>query len=99
MNAIAKLRDGTFYFVEKIDTVDEMFVDALSGLFTIVAQSVSVSVRLAGGEKSPLFADVNVSKTYGDIWKVEQGNQGLPTHTFVLAQLMEGVSKEFLLEL
>jgi hypothetical protein len=29
MNEISKLRDGNFYFIEKLDLVDECFVDAL----------------------------------------------------------------------
>ncbi len=37
MNGISKLKDGSFYYVEKLDTVDEMFVDALGGLFSVVA--------------------------------------------------------------
>jgi hypothetical protein len=37
MNSISKLKDGNFYFVKDISTVDEMFVDALGGLFSVVA--------------------------------------------------------------
>jgi hypothetical protein len=37
MNEICKFKDGNFYYVENIDTVDEMFIDALGGLFSVVA--------------------------------------------------------------
>jgi hypothetical protein len=37
MNNISKLKDGKFYFVEKLDKVDEMFIDAIGGLFSVVA--------------------------------------------------------------
>ena len=37
MTEIAALRDGNFYFIEKLDLVDECFVDALGGLFSVVA--------------------------------------------------------------
>ena len=37
MREIAKLRDGGFYYVEKLDVVDEMFVDALGGLISVIA--------------------------------------------------------------
>ena len=40
MNKISQYKDGNFYFVEKLDTVDEMFVDALGGLFSVVAQNI-----------------------------------------------------------
>lgn len=45
MNDIAKLKDGNFYYVEKLDTVDEMFVDALGALFSIVAENIDLVVR------------------------------------------------------
>jgi len=32
MNAIAELKDGNFYFVEELHTVDEAFVDCMGGL-------------------------------------------------------------------
>jgi len=32
------LRDGSFYYIEKLDKVDECFVDALGGLFSVVAE-------------------------------------------------------------
>ena len=31
MSNISKLKDGGFYYVDKLDTVDEMFIDALGG--------------------------------------------------------------------
>lgn len=37
MNEIGEKKDGSFYYVEKIDTVDEMFIDALGGLFSVIA--------------------------------------------------------------
>lgn len=42
MTGISKLKDGNFYFVEKLDTVDECFVDALGGLFSIVGQDLQI---------------------------------------------------------
>lgn len=37
MNDICKVKDGNFYYVEHINSVDEMFIDALGGLFSVVA--------------------------------------------------------------
>ena len=31
MSNISKLKDGGFYYVDKLYTVDEMFIDALGG--------------------------------------------------------------------
>jgi hypothetical protein len=35
--SIAQIRDGSFYYIEKLDTVDESFADALGGLMSVVA--------------------------------------------------------------
>jgi hypothetical protein len=40
MSSISSLRDGSFYYVEKLNTVDECFIDALGGLFSVVAENV-----------------------------------------------------------
>ena len=38
MTDICNLRDGNFYFIEDLDKLTENFVDALGGLFSIVAE-------------------------------------------------------------
>jgi len=40
MQAISKLKDGNFYFIEQLDTVDECFVNALGGLMSVVAKDI-----------------------------------------------------------
>jgi hypothetical protein len=76
MDGIAKLRDGAFYYVQRLDTVDEHFVDALGGLFSVVAQDVRVDVATVPNQNE-LFRGVTVSKTYGELWK-----RTPPTHSF-----------------
>lgn len=36
MSGISKLKDGSFFFIEKLDKVDEAFVSALGGLLSVV---------------------------------------------------------------
>jgi len=38
MDDIAKLKDGTFYFIEKADDVGECFADCVGGLISVVAK-------------------------------------------------------------
>ena len=45
MSNISKYKDGGFYYVDKLDTVDEMFIDALGGLFSVVAADVQIVVK------------------------------------------------------
>lgn len=51
MDKLAKLGDGNFYYVEKLDQVDEMFVDSLGGLFSVVAEAVRLEVRINTSEQ------------------------------------------------
>jgi hypothetical protein len=46
MSGVAKVGDGNFYFVEKLDVVDELFVDALGGLFSVLAQNLKLTIKL-----------------------------------------------------
>lgn len=94
MNEICKFKDGNFYYVENIDTVDEMFIDALGGLFSVVAQNLEIKTKLEKGNK--IFNDVMVSKTYGEMWKYDENNN---LYNINIVQLISGVSKEFLLEI
>ena len=94
MSDIAKLKDGSFYYVEKLDTVDEMFVDALGGLFSVVAQDVQLEVKVNRQNKT--FADISVKKTYGWMWKYDKQRD---LYTINMQQLLSGVSKEFLLDI
>jgi len=36
MTDVAKAKGGAFYYIEKIDTADEFFIDALGGLFSVI---------------------------------------------------------------
>lgn len=61
MNSISKLGDGNFYYVEKLDQVDELFVDALGGLFSVGAQNLRIEVKInSKGESNKIFSDVTI---------------------------------------
>ena len=42
MTNIAQFKNGNFYFIEKLDTLDECFVDALGGLISVVAKNIKI---------------------------------------------------------
>lgn len=42
MSGISILRDGSFYYVEKLDMVDECFTDALAGLFSVIGENIKI---------------------------------------------------------
>ena len=68
MGNIAKMRDGNFYFIEKLTTAAAGFADALGGVATVVAENVAISVRPL---QSSLFSHVTIEKGFGGefIWK------------------------------
>ncbi len=66
MNDIAKLKNGNFYYIEKIDKVDEFFIDALAGLVSVVAQNIVIKVTPTF--KVP-FSDCSITNYFGDDWE------------------------------
>ena len=76
MNAICQLKGGNFYYVERIDQIDEFFIDALGGLFSVVAQEVEieVSLNLQDPQVNYFFNQARITKTYGNMWKTIKPN-------------------------
>ena len=55
--------DGNFYYIGDIQRIDECFMDALGGLFSVVSNNVQVQIKVKD------CLNVQVGKTYGDAWK------------------------------
>lgn len=59
------MKDGAFYFIKELATLDEAFCNALGGIISLVASEVVVHVRcIAAG----LVEGVKISRVYGDKW-------------------------------
>jgi len=41
-----KLRDGSFYYIENVKTVDEAFINALGGLISVVGINLKILVSV-----------------------------------------------------
>jgi len=93
MTQIANLREGGFYFIDQIDTIDEAFVDRLGGLMSSIAKDVQIKVK---PEKSEVFPRIEIVKAYGDVsmWNFQEG-----IHTTTFANLLGGKRRDFVLEL
>jgi len=51
-------------------------VDALGGLFSVVASEVVLDINInQDGPAKRLFNDIKVSKTYGSMWRVVKENE------------------------
>jgi len=89
MTRISNLGDGNFYFVEKLDTVDQTFMDCLGGLLTSVAKNVEISILPAGNSNS-------IMKAYGDESMWDTNADGYAT---TIKNLIGGRDKDYVLEI
>lgn len=93
MGDIAGLKDGNFYYVEKYDQVQGMFIDALGALFSVIGQNVVLDIKVNKQNKN--FSDVTITKVYGhQILEKEQNIH----YQVNLIQLILGVSKDYMIE-
>ncbi len=92
MNKICSLKDGAFYFIKELSTLDEAFCNALGGIISLVASEVVVHVRcIAQG----IVGGIRISRVYGDKWKqIKEGE-----YSIKLTQLMSEISKDYVFEL
>jgi len=70
MGNISKLKDGNFYYIDKLDIVDECFGDCLIGLMSILAEQITFSINVVS---SDMFPNIKIQKAYGSegSWKNE----------------------------
>lgn len=93
MTDIADLRDGNFYFVDKLETVDECFIDCLGGIQSSISQNVIISVQ---AEQSHQIKGVQLLDSYGNssMWTYHKDQCSTK-----LINLMAGRQKDYILKL
>ena len=93
MSSISQLRDGNFYYIEKLNTVDETFIDCLGGLISVIGEDVNITVK---AESSEIFPNIQITKAYGgqEIWKKIDN-----AYTTGISQLFSGIRKDYVLEI
>ncbi|KAL4464389.1 hypothetical protein ABPG73_017868 [Tetrahymena malaccensis] len=98
MQKIAQIKDGSFYYIERSDQIDEYFTDALGGLFSVVAQDINISIEMNTQNQifKKFFKKSYISKTYGSMWKTVNQNQ---KYAIKINQIFSGISKDFIFEI
>ena len=93
MSFISNLKDGNFYFIERLNSLDECFVDCIGNLFSAVGENVVLQIQ---PEQSDLLPNLQFTKAYGveGSWKV-LGN----TYTTEMIHLISGKKKTNVLEM
>jgi len=93
MTDIAALRDGNFYFIQKLDTVDEAFVDCLGGLLSCIGQNVSIKIK---PEQSDVLKGVEFTQAFGE---ASMWNKDGDLYITKINNLISGKQRDFVLEL
>ena len=92
MSKICAQKDGSFYFIKELSTLDEAFCNALGGIISLVANEIVLSVRcIAKG----LVEGIKIAKVYGERWEKIGDNE----YRIKITQMMSEVSKDFVFEL
>lgn len=66
MTKICQLKEGSFYFIKELATLDEAFSNALGGVISLVA--TDVVIKLNNISKN-IVEDVQIKRTYGEMWE------------------------------
>ncbi|CAD8095474.1 unnamed protein product [Paramecium primaurelia] len=91
MTSISNLKEGSFYFVQEINLLDEFFVDALGELVSVIGEKIQIQLQITS---QPPFQDVKISKTFGTMW-----NQNEAKYQILVPQLACGTRKDYVFEL
>ena len=86
------MKDGSFYFIKELATLDEAFCNALGGIISMVASEVIVKINLIA---KGLMEGVKISRCFGPMWEPINDKE----YRIKLTQLMSGISKDFVFEL
>jgi Mg-chelatase subunit ChlD len=82
MSAIAHEKDGNFYFIEELETIDECFADCLGGLLSVVADNVTVDIQEV---ESDVLPGLRINKFYGFDGAWQRNGK---THTRIVPHLI-----------
>lgn len=93
MKNIANLRDGNFFYIDKLETLDEAFANCMGGLFSVIAEEINITIR---SRLRGVFADIKIVKAYGDITLYDRNKD---EYNIKLSQFLSGISKNFVLEM
>lgn len=66
MTKICQLKEGSFYFIKELATLDEAFSNALGGVISLVA--TDVVIKLNNISKN-IVEGVKIKRTYGEMWE------------------------------
>ncbi|KAM3144393.1 hypothetical protein pb186bvf_003557 [Paramecium bursaria] len=90
---LASLRNGNFYFVDRLDLLADFFIDALGSVVSTIATNVQIQLKCYGNEA---LQQLNIRKLYGNQWKMIQKDL---EYQIELEQISSGAKKDFVFEI
>eukprot|EP00451_Oxyrrhis_marina_P047573 CAMPEP_0204451758 /NCGR_PEP_ID=MMETSP0470-20130426/101013_1 /ASSEMBLY_ACC=CAM_ASM_000385 /TAXON_ID=2969 /ORGANISM="Oxyrrhis marina" /LENGTH=451 /DNA_ID=CAMNT_0051451603 /DNA_START=36 /DNA_END=1388 /DNA_ORIENTATION=- len=91
LDAVAKAGGGEYMYVEKDENLGDSFAEALGGLASVVAQSISLTVSQPGGMARPRTQFPVVAEVNG--WRVDISDLYAEERRDILVEMTEGVAK------
>ena len=64
MRDLSKLTNGSFYYISELNLVEECFIDASTGLSSVIANNTKLKVKCV--PNIPFLTDLRISKCYGN---------------------------------
>lgn len=93
MSKICKMKNGGFYYIQKLSILDEAFSHALGGLISVVGNQINLNLKKMGGN---LASGIKISKFYeGPNVKMINKDE----YQIQISQLRSGITKNFVFEL
>mgnify|MGYP001201263807 CR=1 FL=1 len=88
MTKLCECKDGAFYFIKELATLDEAFCNALGGIISLVASEVTLKISNIAKN---IVEGVKIKKVYGKMWEKINDKE----YKIKLSQLMSGITKDF----
>lgn len=92
MSKLCKIKDGAFYFIKQLATLDEAFCNALGAIISLVANQVNIKISNIAKN---IVEGVRIGKVYGQMWQKLSEKQ----YKIKITQLMSGITRDFVFEL
>lgn len=92
MTKLCEVKDGAFYYIKELSTLDEAFCNALGGIISVVANEVIIKLNNVAKN---IVQGVKIKKVYGKMWEKISDTE----YKIKILQLMSGITKDFVFEL
>lgn len=92
MTKLCDMKDGAFYFIKELATLDEAFCNALGGIISLVASEAVIKINNIAKN---ILDGVKIKRVYGKMWRKVNEKE----YEIKLSQLMSGITKDYVFEI